>query len=130
MQKIVTFLMFTGNAEEAINFYISLFKNSGITSLNRYGANQPGTEGTVQKATFTLNEQEFMCIDSNAPHNFSFTPSMSLFVNCANEEEINHLFAELSQGGSIMMPLNAYPFAKKFAWVSDKFGVSWQLAIM
>jgi predicted 3-demethylubiquinone-9 3-methyltransferase (glyoxalase superfamily) len=127
MQKITTFLMFTGRAEEAMNFYTSLFKQSEILSLTRYGANEAGAEGTVQHAIFTLNGQEFMCIDSSVQHAFTFTPSISLYVRCDTEEEIDAVFAKLSQDGQIHMPLDRYPFSKRFGWVSDKFGVSWQL---
>jgi len=81
----------------------------------------------VQHATFSLNGQEFMCIDSNAKHGFTFTPSISLYVKCKTEEEIEALFNKLSGGGQIFMPLSSYPFSKKFGWLSDKFGVSWQL---
>lgn len=119
--------MFTGNAEEAINFYTSAFNDSEIISIKRYGANESGTEGTVQTAEFTLNGQPFMCIDSNMQHNFTFTPSMSLFVKTDNADEVDELFEKLSVGGTVMMPLGAYPFSKKFCWFADKFGVSWQL---
>jgi predicted 3-demethylubiquinone-9 3-methyltransferase (glyoxalase superfamily) len=129
MQKIRTFLMFEGKAEEAMNYYISLFEGSGITGIDRYGPNEGGNEGTVRKATFTLKGQEFMCIDSSVKHNFTFTPAVSLFVTCATEEEIDRLFGKLSQGGSVLMPLDTYPFSKKFCWVADKFGLSWQLSL-
>jgi predicted 3-demethylubiquinone-9 3-methyltransferase (glyoxalase superfamily) len=127
MQKFITFLMFEGRAEEAMNFYTSLFKQSEIRAMTRYGANEAGAEGSVNHAVFTLNGQEFMCIDSNAPHEFGFTPSMSLYVRCDTEDEIDTVFAKLSQGGHVLMPLDAYPFSAKFGWVADKFGVSWQL---
>ncbi len=127
MQKITTFLMFDGKAEEAMNFYTSLFKQSEILNLTRYGENEAGAKGTVQHATFTVSGQEFMCIDSNAQHAFTFTPSISLYVRCDTEEEIDTVFAQLSHGGQVFMPLSPYPFSKKFGWVSDKFGVSWQL---
>ena len=127
MQKITTFLMFNGRAEEAMNLYTSLFKQSEILSVTRYGANEAGAEGSVQHATFMLNGQEFMCIDSNAQHAFTFTPSISLYVRCDTEEEIDVVFAKLSQDGQIYMPLDRYSFSAKFGWVSDKFGVSWQL---
>ena len=71
--------------------------------------------------------QVFMCMDSNVKHDFTFTPSLSLYVACATEEEIDRLFEQLSQGGAVAMPLAAYPFSDKFAWVADKYGVSWQL---
>ena len=130
MQKITTFLMFAGKAEEAMNFYISLFKDASVTNIIRYGANESGEEGTVMHATFTLSGQEFMCIDSSANHAFGFTPAISLYVKCESDEEIDKLFANLSDGGQIFMPLSAYPFSKKFGWVADKFGVSWQLNIL
>jgi predicted 3-demethylubiquinone-9 3-methyltransferase (glyoxalase superfamily) len=128
MQKITNFRMFTGQAEEAMNFYISLFPNSGITSIIRYKANEVGAEGTVMHAKFNLNGQQFMCIDSAVKHAFTFTAAMSLCVDCGSAEEIEGLFKQLSWEGSIFMPLAAYPFSKKYAWVSDRFGVSWQLS--
>ncbi len=127
MQKITTFFMFDGKAEEAMNFYTSLFENSKILSITRYGPGEGGVEGTVMHATFSLGGQEFMCIDSNVKHDFTFTPAMSLYVNCETDEEIDRLFTKLSQGGQVLMPLDRYPFSEKFAWVSDKYGVSWQL---
>jgi predicted 3-demethylubiquinone-9 3-methyltransferase (glyoxalase superfamily) len=80
-------------------------------------------------ATFALNGQEFMAIDSYAKHAFTFTPSMSLYVRCASEAEIDALFAALSEGGAVMMPLDRYPFSPKFGWLADRFGVSWQLTV-
>jgi predicted 3-demethylubiquinone-9 3-methyltransferase (glyoxalase superfamily) len=129
MQKITTFLMFDGKAEEAMNLYTSLFKGSKIVNIARYGPNEAGAEGSVMHATFTLNGQEFMAIDSNMKHEFTFTPSMSLYVRCESEAEIDALFATLSQGGEVMMPLDRYPFSQKFGWLADKFGVSWQLTL-
>jgi predicted 3-demethylubiquinone-9 3-methyltransferase (glyoxalase superfamily) len=129
MQKVTTFLMFTGQAEAAMKLYTSLFKQSEILHITRYGVNEVGAEGTVQHATFTLNGQGFMCIDSYVQHEFTFTPSMSLYVRCTTEEEIDRVFATLAQGGQILMPLDRYPFSQKFGWLSDKFGVSWQLSL-
>ena len=129
MQKFTTFLMFVGQAEEAMKLYTSLFKRSEIVHITRYGANEAGAEGTVQHAIFTLNGQEFMCIDSSAQHAFTFTPSISLYVRCDTEEEIDHVFAALSQDGQILMPLDRYPFSQKFCWLADRFGVSWQLSL-
>ncbi len=127
MQKIVNFLMFTGEAEEAMNFYMSLFPSSKIISISHYGAQGPGAEGTVMHATFSLNDQQFMCIDSYVKHAFNFTPSMSLYVNCESDAEIESLFKSLTEGGAVLMPLGEYPFSKKYAWITDRFGVSWQL---
>jgi len=129
MQKVTTFLMFEGKAEEAMNFYISLFPNSAIQSITRYGPNEAGAEGSVVHATFTLDGQELMAIDSSVAHGFTFTPAMSLYVKCQSEDEIDRLFASLSQGGSVLMPLGVYPFSPKFGWLADRFGVSWQLTL-
>lgn len=127
-QKITTFLMFQdGNAEEAMNFYISLFDNSEVVNITRYGANEAGKEGTVMHAVFSLDGREYMCIDSYVKHEFTFTPAMSLYVICDTEEEINKVFEKLSEDGKILMPLGSYPFSERFGWVNDKYGVSWQL---
>jgi predicted 3-demethylubiquinone-9 3-methyltransferase (glyoxalase superfamily) len=126
MSKVIPFLMFQGNAEEAMNVYTSIIGDSQITSIMRYGANGPGEEGSVMKATFSLKGQEFMCIDSNVKHEFTFTPSFSIYLTCDSEEEIDGLYESLLQGGQALMPLGDYGFSKKFGWISDKFGVSWQ----
>ena len=126
-QKITTFLMFEGDAEEAMTFYISLFDASEIISISRYGADGPGAEGTVQHATFTLAGQQYMCIDSAIKHEFGFTPAISLFVQCEDEAELDRLYAALAAQGAELMPLGSYGFSAKFGWVNDRFGVSWQL---
>lgn len=128
-QKITTFLMFQGQAEAAMDFYASLFPESFIRHIRRYGPGEMGTEGSVMQARFSLAGQEFMAIDSNLEHPFTFTPSMSLYVNCSSEAEIDRLFEKLSEGGQVLMGLQEYPFAKRFAWCNDRFGVSWQLAL-
>jgi len=125
--KITTFLMFEGDAEEAINFYVSLFPDSEITSITHYGPEGMGGEGSVYNATFTLSGRTFIAFDSPQEHPFTFTPSISLFVQCDTEDELNRLFEKLSEGGEILMPLGEYPFSEKYAWINDRFGVSWQL---
>jgi predicted 3-demethylubiquinone-9 3-methyltransferase (glyoxalase superfamily) len=127
MQKIKTFLMFEGRCEAAMNFYVSLFRDAAITGIRRYGPDEAGAEGSVAQATFAVQGQTFMCIDSPVEHGFTFTPAMSLFVDCESDQEISTLFAKLADGGQIFMPLDTYPFSRKFGWLSDKFGVSWQL---
>ncbi len=128
MSIVRPFLMFQdGKAEEAMNYYTSLIKGSEIKSIVRYGANEAGEEGTVMQATFTIKDQEFMCIDSNIKHQFSFTPSFSIFVTCDTEEEIDNLYQNLIDGGHALMPIGDYGFSKKFGWLNDRFGVSWQL---
>jgi predicted 3-demethylubiquinone-9 3-methyltransferase (glyoxalase superfamily) len=121
--------MFDGKAEEAMGFYTSLFTDSAIKSISRYGENEGGPAGSVRHAVFALNGQEFMCIDSVVKHGFTFTPAMSLFVGVDAESELDKLYAALSEGGQILMPLGAYPFSKKYGWVNDKYGVSWQLTL-
>ncbi|MDR4887991.1 VOC family protein [Fredinandcohnia sp. QZ13] len=131
MEKVTPFLMFQdSNAEEAMNFYTSLIEDSEITNIVRYGANGPGDEGTVMHATFTLKGQEFMCIDSNIKHQFTFTPSFSIYLTCSTEEEIDSLYHKLKEGGGELMPLGNYGFSKKFGWINDRFGVSWQLTLV
>jgi predicted 3-demethylubiquinone-9 3-methyltransferase (glyoxalase superfamily) len=127
--KISTFLMFEGKAEEAMNFYVSLFKDASVTHIKRYGPGEGGKEGSVMQAAFSLNGQRFMCIDSSVNHGFTFTPATSIFVHCASEAEIDTLNAKLSEGGQVLMPLGEYPFARKFVWLADRFGVSWQLSL-
>ncbi|MBB6733961.1 VOC family protein [Cohnella zeiphila] len=127
MEKVTPFLMFQGKAEEAMNYYTSVIEDSEITSISRYGANEAGDEGSVFQATFTLKGREYMCIDSNVKHNFTFTPSFSLFITTDTEEEIDRLYKQLSEGGAVLMPLADYSFSRKFGWVVDKFGVSWQV---
>src|SRR2546430_7844015 len=104
-QKIKTFLMFEGNCEHAMNFYVSLYRDAAVTSIRRYGPEGPGAEGSVAQATFAIAGQTFMGIDSPVKHEFTFTPAMSLFVDCADEAELDTLFAKLSEGGRTLMPL-------------------------
>ncbi|ANX11513.1 hypothetical protein ABE41_005795 [Fictibacillus arsenicus] len=123
-QKITTFLMFTGQAEEAMNFYISLFDDSEITNVLHQ------ENGKVLHATFTLKGQSYMCIDSPINHDFTFTPSISLFVKCDSLDEVSGLFEKLSHGGSVLMELGEIPGYEKFGWVQDQYGVSWQLSLL
>lgn len=122
-----TVLMFEGAAQEAMEFYVSLFSGSKITEVRKYGSGQQGKEGTIKRASFTLGQHELICFDSPVKHNFGFTPSMSLWVECENEAELNGAFAKLSEGGEVLMPIDNYGFSTKFGWLDDRFGVSWQL---
>jgi predicted 3-demethylubiquinone-9 3-methyltransferase (glyoxalase superfamily) len=126
-RKITTHLMFEGVAEEAMNFYVSLFPGAEILQVERYGPGEHGAEGTFKRATFTLGGQEFLCFDSPVKHDFTFTPSISLFVDCESESEIEEVFTKISAGGQVLMPLDNYGFSTKFGWVNDRFGPSWQL---
>jgi predicted 3-demethylubiquinone-9 3-methyltransferase (glyoxalase superfamily) len=127
MQKITTFLMFEGQAEEAMKFYTSAFKDSKIDSIVRYGAEQKGMEGKVVHGEFTLAGQQFIAMDNASGNSFSFTPSFSLYVECQTGSEIDALYKKLSQGGFVMMEFKAYPFSPKYSWFTDKYGVSWQI---
>jgi predicted 3-demethylubiquinone-9 3-methyltransferase (glyoxalase superfamily) len=126
-RSVATFLMFEGVAEKAMNFYVSLFRGSEIKRIERYGPGELGAEGTVKRADFKLAGHDLICIDSPAKHNFTFTPSVSLFVECESEAELVEAFQQLSAGGQVLMPLDNYGFSTKFGWVNDRFGVSWQV---
>jgi len=130
MKSITTTLMFVreqaGKAEEAIKLYTSVFPNSKIIDIQHYGADEPEPEGSVKLARFTINGVELMARDSHLDHKFSFTPSMSLHVECESESEIQDAFTTLAKGGVELMPLDNYGFSEKFGWLNDKYGVSWQ----
>jgi predicted 3-demethylubiquinone-9 3-methyltransferase (glyoxalase superfamily) len=115
MQKIVTFLWYDTQAEEAANFYVSIFKNSKIGKISRYGEGSPGPKGSVMGVTFELEGQEFFALNGG-PH-FKFTPAISLFVNCETQEEVDELWAKLSAGGR----------PDRCGWLQDKYGLSWQI---
>jgi len=121
------FLMFEGKAEEAMNFYVSLFADAVISDVTRWGPGQPGSEGSFMLGTFTVAGQSVRCFNSPVHHEFAFTPSFSFFVECESEDEIKRLNDALSDGGSVLMPLDKYDFARQFTWVADRYGVSWQL---
>lgn len=126
-QTITTFLMFEGRAEEAMRFYMSLFPNSEIVQMSKYGPQGPGLEGSVIHAIFTLNGQRVMASDSYVKHAFTFTPSTSFFVQCEDTGEFERLYAALSEGGTNLMPPGNYGFSQRFGWCNDRFGVSWQI---
>jgi predicted 3-demethylubiquinone-9 3-methyltransferase (glyoxalase superfamily) len=128
--SIRPFLMFEGQAEEAMNFYVSLFSDGKIVDIARYAAGEPGAEGSVKVAKFSVAGQLVMCIDSPAKHTFTFTPSHSFFVECESDAEIERLAAALGAEGKVLMPLDNYGFSRRFSWVSDRFGVSWQLNLV
>lgn len=131
MKDILTFLMFSGEkhgrAKAAVDFYVSLFPDAQIEHIDVFGHGDGQPEGTVKSAVFTLKGRRFMATDSALSHPFNFTPSMSLFVECDTEGEINRLYAALSDGGNPLMPISDYGFSRRFGWLNDRFGVSWQL---
>lgn len=124
--SVTPFLMFEGRAEEAMNLYVSTIPNSRIIDVKRYGAQGPGPEGSVILARFSLAGQPVLCSDSFVHHAFTFTPSTSLFVTCASEDELDRI-ADALATGAYLMPKGNYGFSRKFAWFNDRFGVSWQL---
>ena len=113
VQSIRPFLMFVGQAEKAMNFYVSLFADSAIVEMTRHGNTGPGAEGTVSRALFRLKDQMIQAFDSPPAHAFTFTPSISLFVDCESEVEIDRLSSALLEGGQALMPLGAYGFSQK-----------------
>jgi predicted 3-demethylubiquinone-9 3-methyltransferase (glyoxalase superfamily) len=121
-QKIVPTLMFVGKvvgkAEKAINFYVSVFHNSRVGGVDRYGkGEEPDVEGTVKHASFTLEGEEFGAMDSAFPHKFAFNEAISLMVHCETQEEIDYYWEKLS----------ADPMAEQCGWLKDKYGLSWQV---
>jgi predicted 3-demethylubiquinone-9 3-methyltransferase (glyoxalase superfamily) len=119
--------MFEGKAEEAMQFYVSLLPDSRVLDIVRYGPSGPGAEGSIMRATFSVAGQTIMCIDSPVKHQFTFTPAFSLFVECESEEQLRKLSSGLGEAGQTFMPLNNYGFSRLFTWISDRYGVSWQL---
>jgi len=115
MQKITPFLWFDGKAEEAMHFYTSIFKNSKIGKVTRYGEAGPGPKGTVMSATFQLEGQEILAL--NGGPQFKFTPAISFFVNCETQAEVDELWEKLSAGGA----------TNRCGWLQDKYGLSWQI---
>ncbi len=127
-QTIRPFLMFQGQqAEAAMTFYVSLFPEGQVLELQRWDVAGPGADGSIKLANFSIGGQQILCSDSPVAHAFTFTPSTSLFVVCASEDEIARLATTLAEGGGVLMPLDDYGFSRQFAWVNDRFGVSWQL---
>ncbi|HEY6252245.1 MAG TPA: VOC family protein [Candidatus Angelobacter sp.] len=115
MQKITPFLWFDDKAEEAANFYVSLFKNSKIDTVSRYGDAGPGPKGKVMVVGFTLNGQQFSAL--NGGPMFKFTEAISLLVNCETQQDVDHLWEKLSEGGE----------KSRCGWLKDKYGLSWQI---
>ena len=115
MQKITPFLWFDGKAEEAANFYTSIFENSEVTNIMHYGKGGPAPEGSVMSVAFQLEGQEFYAL--NGGPQYTFTPAISFFVKCETQEEVDELWEKLSKGGEEQGP----------GWVKDKYNLSWQI---
>ena len=115
MPKITPFLWFDGNAEEAMNFYASIFKDAKIGNISRYGEGGPGPKGSVISATFELEGQTFMAL--NAGPQYKFTEAISFFVSCESQDEVDYFWAKLSEGGE----------ESRCGWLKDRYGLSWQI---
>jgi len=131
-RKITPHLWFDNEAEEAVDFYVSIFKNSQVGSVTRYSeeaAKVSGMpKGTVMNVVFELEGQEFMALNGGPV--FKFTPAVSFLVACETKEEVDALWGRLSQGGTALMELGEYPFSEKYGWTQDRYGLSWQVMFM
>jgi predicted 3-demethylubiquinone-9 3-methyltransferase (glyoxalase superfamily) len=127
MQKITPFIWFDNQAEEAAKLYTSLFDDSKIGSVRRYGDAGPGPKGQVMTLTFQIAGSDFMVLNGGPV--FAFTPAVSFFVTCSSEKQIDTLWKKLSEGGKVLMEYGKYPFSEKFGWASDRYGLTWQLTL-
>ena len=125
--RVSTFLMFTGEAEAAATFYQSLFPDAVLEKLVYFKATDSGPEGKVREAVLMMGGHRLILFDSPVQHQFSFTPSTSFYVECESGEEVERLATALGEGGGVLMPVDSYDFAVRYAWVTDRYGVSWQL---
>ncbi len=125
--RMTPFLMFQGQATAALDFYLALFPGAVLADVERYGAGQARPEGSIRRARLTIGGQPLMIFDSDVDHDFGFTPAISLFIECDSEAQLRALAQGLGDGGGVLMPVGAYGFSRLFAWVADRFGVSWQL---
>jgi len=126
MTHVSTHLMFQGDAIDALETYSTIFSDFIVESVERHDDEQ-GNPGGIKRATVSFAGHRLIVLGSPPVHEFDFTPSMSLFVDLDRKEVLEKIFAQLSEGGNVMMPLDDYGFSKRFGWVSDRFGVSWQL---
>lgn len=127
METVTPFLMFQGDAEAAAAFYAEVFHDAKIIETERWAAGEAGPEGAFKLARLSLAGQTVTCFDSPVKHAFGFTPAFSLFATCSTREEFDRLEATLGAGGSALMPPDDYGFSRRYAWINDRFGVSWQL---
>lgn len=128
MRKVTPFLMFEGKAEEAMALYCETIPDSSILEVTRYGPGEDGPEGVVKLARLSIGGGlDVMVFNSPVHHAFTFTPSVSLYVDCSSEEELNRIVETLAKDGGFLMPPDNYGFSRRFAWLNDRFGVSWQI---
>lgn len=128
--SLQTFFTFqNGQAGGALELYAEVFRDFELVEIERYGPDGPGPEGTVMTARFRLAGSDLRCADSPIDHDWGFTPAVSLWIECETDDELERLFAALSEGGEVFMPLDDYGFSTRFGWVGDRFGVTWQLNV-
>lgn len=127
VRSVATHLMFTGDASTALELYTAVFAEFRVERIERYSAGEAGAPGSVRRADVVFGQHRVIAIDSPVTHAFSFTPSMSLFVDCDSASTLDSAFAQLAEGGHVFMPIADYGFSQRFGWCSDRFGVSWQL---
>jgi predicted 3-demethylubiquinone-9 3-methyltransferase (glyoxalase superfamily) len=119
--------MFQGDAQKAVDLYSSVFEDFKVGDVEYYGEDEQVSAGAFKIAYVSFSGQEYVVFDSPPVHDFSFTPSMSIFVDLDTEDELQTAFVKLSEGGQVMMPLDDYGFSRRFAFIADRFGLSWQL---
>ena len=124
---VYPFLMFTGAAEAAMKFYVSVVPGSRIVSLERFKAGDDGEEGKVKAATFEVAGQPVRCFDTHIDHGFALTPAFSLVIVTPDIEDVERYATRLGEDGAVLMPPDDYGFSRRFAWVRDRFGVAWQI---
>jgi len=133
MQRLAPCLMFVGdqcgNAEEAMELYVSAFEGSRVTHVERFASGDAGEPG-IRRARFEVAGSEVLAMDSPGPHAFSFTPAMSLTVELDGADALDAAWGRLADGATVLMPLDAYDFSPRFGWLQDRFGVTWQLNLV
>jgi predicted 3-demethylubiquinone-9 3-methyltransferase (glyoxalase superfamily) len=127
VQSCLPFLMFQGEGAAALDFYLSTFPDARAEQVERYGEGEAVPAGGLKGAQLVIAGQRIRLFDSPPVHNFTFTPSFSLFLECDDEDELRQLGGTLAEGGGVLMPVDNYGFSRLFTWVNDRFGVSWQL---
>jgi predicted 3-demethylubiquinone-9 3-methyltransferase (glyoxalase superfamily) len=127
-RELRTFLTFQDAAAgAALELYRAVFDDFELIEIDRYDSNGPGPEGSVRHARFRLAGSELSCADSPVSHTWDFSPAVSLWIECNSDNELQRLFDQLSERGTVFMPLDDYGFSTRFGWVGDRFGVTWQL---
>lgn len=121
------FVMFPGEGPEALDFYLAVIPGARAEGIERYGPGDQGPEGKLKRGRLTIADQTILLFDSPVKHAFGLTPAVSFFLDCQTPAEVGSLAAALGDGGQYLMPTNNYGFSQMFAWVQDRFGVSWQI---